>query len=100
MYNFHVATLTKPNPRTHRLDARADEETHALVQEAAAITGETVSSFVVTAARDRAEKIVARADRTIMPAEQFDAMVAALGGPTSNLKLQELLAKPSRIAAQ
>jgi len=92
-----MATLTRGNARTHRLDARSDEETHALVQEAATIAGETVSTFVVTAARDRAEKIVARADRTIMPAEQFDAMVAALGDEAPNLKLHSLLAQPSRV---
>ena len=95
-YNGQVNTITKL--RDHRLDARCDGETHALVKKAAEIVGETVSVFVVTAARERAEKLVARSDRTIMPATQFDAMMAAFDDGVSNPKLQDLLGRPGRIA--
>jgi len=36
-------------------------------------------------------------DRSVMPAEQFDALVAALDDPKPNLKLQQLLTGPTRI---
>jgi len=93
-----VLSQSVASARTLRLDARADAETHALVQQAAGLVGETVSTFVLTAARDRAEKLVARADRTLMPADQFDAMLASLDDPTPNGMLHQLLNQPSRIS--
>ncbi len=67
--------------KTRRMEQRIDEETDALLTRAAAVTHETVSAFVVRSARTEASRVLARSDLTMMPAEQFDAMVAALDAP-------------------
>lgn len=61
-----------------RLDFRLDPEVKARIERAAKLTSESVSTFVVQAAANAADDILARADITVMPAEQFDALLAAL----------------------
>jgi len=64
------------------LPARAtrgvDPEIRERITEAAAASHESVSGFVMLAARAEAERVLGRTDVTLMPAEQFDAMVASL----------------------
>lgn len=48
--------------RTARLETRLAPEAHALVKRAAEIQGRSVSDFVVTAAQDAAQKVVADAE--------------------------------------
>lgn len=61
-----------------RLEVRLDQATKARVERAAELSKQSTSSFVVAAAADAADKVLARADVTIMPAEQFDDLLAAL----------------------
>lgn len=60
------------------MEARLDPETDDLIAEAARLVGQSRSSFVVASAKERAETVVARGDRTPMPARQFDALIASL----------------------
>lgn len=71
-YSDDVAT------KTRRMEQRIDEDTVVLLSKAAALTHESVSAFVVRSARDEAARVLARSDLTIMPAAQFDEMLAAL----------------------
>ncbi|MDR2566418.1 MAG: DUF1778 domain-containing protein [Bifidobacteriaceae bacterium] len=64
--------------KTRRLEARVDEETMRTLASAAEVLGESVSAFVVGAAMDQANLVLSRADRTLMPADQFASLVAAL----------------------
>ncbi len=48
--------------RTARLETRLAPQAHALVKRAAEIQGRSVSDFVVTAAQDAAQKVVADAE--------------------------------------
>ena len=89
-----MASLVKDK----RIEARADAPTLAVIAEAAALANESLSAFVVSAAVDRAEKLIARADRTFMPAEQFDAMISSLNDDSPIPELSRLFAKPRRIA--
>jgi uncharacterized protein (DUF1778 family) len=68
--------------RSRRIEARVTEPDADVIAQAAALLGESVSMFIVGAAVEKALTVVARADVTIMPAEQFDAMIAALDDPT------------------
>lgn len=61
-----------------RLDFRLAPEAKARIERAAKLTSESVSAFVVQAAISAADDILAREDVTVMPAEQFDALMAAL----------------------
>ncbi|MEU9836986.1 DUF1778 domain-containing protein [Streptosporangium sp. NPDC048047] len=67
--------------RTHRIEMRADAATERLITRAARALGESVSSFVLRAARAEADKVLARPDVTLMPAEQFDELLASLDEP-------------------
>ncbi|WP_448630505.1 type II toxin-antitoxin system TacA family antitoxin [Cellulomonas soli] len=64
--------------KTRRMEQRIDEETDVLLSRAAALTHESISAFVVRSARDEAARVLARSDLTVMPAPQFDQMLAAL----------------------
>ena len=64
--------------KTRRLEARLDPETDEAIAAAAALLRESVSAFVVRSARAEADRVLARGDVTLMPAEQFDAMLEAL----------------------
>ncbi|MFD5825167.1 DUF1778 domain-containing protein [Lentzea sp. NPDC060358] len=61
-----------------RLEVRLDQKAKARVERAAELSKQSTSSFVVEAATEAADKVLARADVTIMPAEQFDELMAAL----------------------
>lgn len=61
-----------------RLDFRLDPETKARIERAAKLNNESISAFVVRAATTAADRVLARADVTMMPAEQFDELFAAL----------------------
>ena len=65
-------------PRTRRIEARIDPESDDVIPHAAALTHESKSAFMVRAAREAAERVLARADVTLMPAEQFDQMMSSL----------------------
>lgn len=64
--------------KARRMEARVDAETDERITRAAAVTHESVSGFVVRAARAEADRVLMRADVTPMPAEQFDALIASL----------------------
>jgi len=81
-------------PKTRRLDARIDVESDDLIARAAALLGKSRSSFVVEAARDAADRQLARADMTIMPQQQFDAMMANIDEAEPLSRLQALFAAP------
>lgn len=82
--------------KTHRLDARIDAETDARVQQAAALLDESVSSFVTRVVRVEADRVLGRADVTLMPAEQFDALVESLDSPEEAPGLARAATRPRR----
>jgi uncharacterized protein (DUF1778 family) len=67
------------------MEQRVDEDTDVLITKAATMLGESVSQFVVRSARSEASRVLARSDLTMMPAEQFDAMIAALEQPARTI---------------
>lgn len=86
-----------PSVKSRRIEQRIDPETEELVAKAAAMLDESVSTFVVRSARTEAQRVLARSDLTLMPAEQFDAMVAALdAAPRRLTTLAEAAERPRR----
>lgn len=67
--------------KTRRLEARVDPEGEHRITEAAARTRESVSTFVLRAALNEADRVLARSDVVFMPAEQFDALMDSLDTP-------------------
>ncbi|MDR0960421.1 MAG: DUF1778 domain-containing protein [Propionibacteriaceae bacterium] len=80
--------------KSRRFEARIDPESDEIISRAAASTGESKSAFIIRAARQAADKLLARQDVTIMPEEQFDAMMAALDQPQSVPVLERVAARP------
>lgn len=81
--------------KTRRIEARLDPTADDLIDQAAALTGESKSQFVVRAAEERAARLVGRAEVTLIPEDAFDALLAALDqtGPAL-AKLAAAAARP------
>lgn len=82
---------------TKRLEARLDDATDQLITKAAELTHMSKSAFVMGAARAEAEKIVARADVTVLDPEIFDQLVASLDIADESPALANKLAVLPRI---
>lgn len=86
-----------PTTKSRRLELRTDEITDRMITEAAELTHVTKSAFVADAARQAAEKVIARADLTLMAPDVFDAMMASLDSPDESAELAALAGLPRRI---
>lgn len=84
--------------KTRRLELRTDETTDRMITEAAALTQVTKSAFVADAARQAAQKVIARADVTLMAADVFDSMMASLERADESAELATLAELPRRIS--
>jgi uncharacterized protein (DUF1778 family) len=67
--------------KAERLEARLTSTERKQIEQAAALAGESVSSFVVFAALGRADSLVREQASTIIPAAYFDRLVASLDEP-------------------
>lgn len=86
-------TITK----TRRVELRTDPATDDLITEAAELLQVAKSAFVAQAAREAAERIIARSNVTLMPAEVFDTMMASLDVPDDSPELAKLAKLPPSI---
>lgn len=68
-------------PRTERLDARLTAAQDDTLEQAAALTGTTVSSFVVQAALDTAEDVLLRHQLLVLSERDSAALATALARP-------------------
>jgi uncharacterized protein (DUF1778 family) len=82
--------------KTRRIEMRADPDSEARIARAAALRSESVSAFVLGAAAREANVVLARADVTMMPAEQFDALLDALDTPDAAPALRRAAAQTKR----
>lgn len=70
-----------PAARTSRIELRADPERERRIRYAAELERRSVSAFVLDAAADRAEEVIAAASSTVVPADFFDRLWDALEEP-------------------
>lgn len=75
---------------------RADEENEQRITRAAHLLNESVSSFVLRASSAEADRVLARTDNVVMPASQFDALIASLDTPDAAPALERLAARDRR----
>ena len=71
--------------KTERVEARLSPDERRRIEQAAEIAGESMSSFLVTAAVGRADDVVAAHLTTIVPPDYFDALVTALDTPPDEM---------------
>lgn len=67
--------------KAERLEARLTSTERRQIEQAAALAGESVSSFVVLAALDRADILVREQSSTVVPAAYFDRLLTSLDTP-------------------
>jgi uncharacterized protein (DUF1778 family) len=67
--------------RTSRIELRTDPEREQRIRYAAELRRQSVSAFVLDAAADLAEQVIASASATVVPSEFFDELWEALDGP-------------------
>jgi uncharacterized protein (DUF1778 family) len=79
---------------------RADPDDEALISKAARIRRQSVSAFVLQAAATEAGRVIARADHTVMPADQFDALIESLDQPDRADKLGAAARRPRRFTRE
>ncbi|BBX74252.1 hypothetical protein MSHI_21580 [Mycobacterium shinjukuense] len=108
-YRFHSQdqTSTKyvyntymPETLTGRLNFRLSPEQEQALRRAAALTGQSLSGFVLSAAVDHAHDLLARANRIELSEAAFRRFVAALDEPGEAApELVRLARRKSRIPA-
>lgn len=81
--------------KSRRIEMRADEATERRIVLAAQLTHQSVSAFVLGAARVEADRLLAEQDTT-MPAEQFDTLIASLDRADPAPNLRRLGRQPAR----
>jgi uncharacterized protein (DUF1778 family) len=64
--------------KVERVEARLTAAQRRQIEQAAALAGESVSSFIVLAALERAESVVVEQATTVVPAAYFDRLAASL----------------------
>lgn len=75
---------------------RADPASEERIARAAEAEDLSISAFVLGAAAREADRVLGRADATLMPAAQFDTLLAALDEQDAAPRLQRATAGPRR----
>jgi uncharacterized protein (DUF1778 family) len=84
--------------RTSRLELRADPEREQRIRFAAELSHQSVSAFVLDAAGEKAERVIAASTATSVPSEFFDQLWQALDAPPQpNEPLRRRAADPRRV---
>lgn len=82
--------------KTERMEARVSPEERQRIEQASIVAGVSVSAFMVDAAVDRADEIISQAATTTVPADYFDALLAALDDAESVPRLSSAVGKAAR----
>ena len=80
--------------RSARLEARISQEQKAMLQHAAALSGRTVSEFVVASAQEAAAKVIQEHETMrLSRAEQIAFVTALLAPPKPGARLRQAAAR-------
>jgi len=67
--------------RSRRIDVRVTDAQDAVIREAAALAGQTVTAFLLSAAQDRARELLDERRHLVMSDHAFKRLVNALDEP-------------------
>lgn len=84
--------------KSERVEARLSAEERAQIERAARFEGRSLSAFMVEAAVERADQVLADQSVTVVPAEYFDELVAALDEPDRAPQLERAARRAGRRA--
>jgi uncharacterized protein (DUF1778 family) len=87
--------------KTARIEVRTDPEREALLKEAASLTDQTLTGFILDAASRRAEEVITQANTTVVPSAFFDTLLDALDKPpTASAALQKAARRLEQLVEQ
>jgi uncharacterized protein (DUF1778 family) len=93
--------MSQETSRTARIEARISPEGLAVVKRAAELQGRSVSDFVVAAAQDAANRLIAEAQIIRLSVEDQAAFAAAIATPPApNAALKRAAAAYRRLVAR
>jgi uncharacterized protein (DUF1778 family) len=93
--------MKSQEPRTARIEARIAPEALAIVRRAAELQGRSISDFVVAAAHDAAQKMVAEVEVTRLSVEGQQKFVKAiLNPPPPNAAMKRALKRHRELIAE
>ena len=67
--------------KTERIEARVDPDSAERIRHASELMHTSVSGFVIAAATEKAESVIAEHAYTLVPDDYFDRLLAALDEP-------------------
>lgn len=83
-------------PKTDRIEARLTAHERQRITAAARLAGESVSTFVVEAAVERANQTIADHEVLVVPSDYFDRLLAALDEVAPSPGLERAVARARR----
>lgn len=81
MLNFSDVAAVIDEPKTARMEQRTKPSIKAQIQRAASLLGVDETTFVTSAALERARATIAEQERTLLSAEACKMVLAALDNP-------------------
>ncbi len=81
MLNFHDHAAAIDEPKTARMEQRTKPHVKAQIRQAAALLGVDETTFVTSAALERARSTIAEHERTLLSAEDRAVVLVALDAP-------------------
>lgn len=70
-----------PVLKKQRIDLRLNEDDKNMIEEAAAITNQSISQFMVSTASERAAEVINQHRRLILNEESWDLVMDAISNP-------------------
>ncbi len=67
--------------KSERVEARLSPRARAQIERAAALSGVSLSTFLVDAATERADEVLSAATTTLVDPDYFDVLLASLDHP-------------------
>lgn len=87
--------------KEERIEIRLAAAEKDRIRQAAVLTHQNVSEFILRAVRSAADETLASQTRFVLPEDKMDAFYAALDQPAKSIpRLRELLKKPSAFEAE
>lgn len=90
-YTSHMGEVSEE--RSGRINLRVSDRQERVLRAAADLTGETLTGFMLAAATERAEEVIARAQRIEVNTDTFRRFLAALEAPSEDMPTLRRYAK-------
>jgi uncharacterized protein (DUF1778 family) len=86
--------------RSRRIDVRVTDEQDAIIREAAMLSGQTITAFLLSAAQERARELLDERRHLVMSDRAFERLTEALEGPVEQVPALTKLFRLPRIASR